>query len=135
MALNLDSYFSLHATALELRARRMELLANNLANADTPGYKARDVDFAAALKAATGATDVAPVQLATDNPRQIASNGGVADAAVGYRVPTQPSLDGNTVNADTERAAFLDNALHYQATLTFLNGHIKSLLLALGGGN
>lgn len=133
MAFSLDSYLALHANALQVRSRRMELLADNLANADTPGYKARDIDFAAALKAASGGSDMPGVSLAADNPRHFHAVTTPADAAIGYRVPTQPSLDGNTVDTDTERAAFMGNAVQYQATLTFLNGHIKSLLLALTG--
>lgn len=129
MALDLDAYLSLHANALGIRARRAEVLANNLANADTPGFKARDIDFEAALKAASNAP--------ASPPRTPAAPAGTpADPLapfIRYRLPSQPSLDGNTVEVDTERAAFMDNAVRYQASLTFLNSRIKSLMQALTG--
>lgn len=131
MALKLDSYFATHANALAVRGRRAELLANNLANADTPGYKARDIDFAAAMKAvAAGSAPAAPTPRAPSMPGQ---SQDVLAPYIKYRLPAQPTLDGNSVDIDAERAAFADNAVHYQASLTFLNGRIKSLMLALTG--
>jgi flagellar basal-body rod protein FlgB len=115
MALNLDSYLGVHAQALTLEAQRTELLAANLANADTPNYKARDIDFKAALAAASGA-----------EATTAASN-------VKYRVPMAPSLDGNTVDTQLEQAAFAENSVRYQATLTFLNARLKELMTAIVG--
>jgi len=129
MALDLDAYLSLHANALSIRARRAEVLANNLANADTPGFKARDIDFAAALKAATSAPASPP---AAPNTNGTPPADPLAPF-IKYRLPSQPSLDGNTVEVDSERAAFMDNAVRYQASLTFLNSRIKSLMQALTG--
>jgi flagellar basal-body rod protein FlgB len=132
MALNLDSYLGVHADALKLQSRRMEVLANNLANVDTPNYKARDVDFRSALAAAGGAD--APVHLTTTDPRHVGSDPASSpDADLKYRVPLAPSLDGNTVDAQQEQAAFADNTVRYQATLTFLSTRFKSLLTAITG--
>ncbi|HEY3786310.1 MAG TPA: flagellar basal body rod protein FlgB [Steroidobacteraceae bacterium] len=132
MALNLDSYLGVHADALKLQSRRMEVLANNLANVDTPNYKARDLDFRAALAAAGGAD--APVRLATTDPRHVGTDpASTADADLKYRVPLAPSLDGNTVDAQQEQAAFADNTVRYQATLTFLSTRFKNLLTAITG--
>ena len=121
MALDLDSYIGVHAQALRLREQRTELLATNLANADTPGYKARDIDFKSALAAATSS----------------AANGtagpGNLDAHLKYRTPLAPSLDGNTVDAQLEQAAFAENAVRYQATLSFLSARFRSLMTAITG--
>ena len=126
--------FGNHAKALALRARRNEVLANNIANADTPGYKARDFDFRAAMRAA--ATDT--VRLATTDAKHIpTSNGGsgVADPSIAYRVPQQPAVDGNTVEADVEQANYAENVVGYQASLSFLNRKIRGLQLAIKGGS
>jgi flagellar basal-body rod protein FlgB len=132
MALSLDSYLGVHADALNLQSKRMEVLADNLANVDTPNYKARDLDFRAALAQAGGAD--APVPLATTNPGHIATNAtGDASASLKYRVPLAPSLDGNTVDAQQEQSAFADNTVRYQATLTFLSTRFKSLMTAITG--
>src|SRR6185312_10132052 len=134
--LNLNAYLGIQPTALELQSRRMQVLADNLANVDTPNYKARDIDFQAALAAAAGASNGAgaPVQLSTTNARDIAAATG-ADASAGlkYRVPLAPSLDGNTVDAQQEQAAFTENTVRYQATLTFLTTRFKNLLTAITG--
>jgi flagellar basal-body rod protein FlgB len=139
MPLNLDQYVSVHATALDVRARRGELIANNLANADTPGYQARDIDFRQAMARAAG--DSSPgatsgVQLSTTNAGHI---GGTTSAnATGnpdlkYRIPLAPALDGNTVDAQVEQANFAENAVRYQATLTFLNSKFRTLITAIMG--
>lgn len=113
-----DSLFGVHATALAVRAQRMGLLASNIANVSTPGYKAQDIDFQAAMAAA-------------DVP------GGSSDAAIAgaikYRVPLQPTQDGNTVDLSTEQTAFAENAIAYQTTLSFLNGRISQVTRALKG--
>jgi flagellar basal-body rod protein FlgB len=142
VALNLDSYLGVHASALRLREQRTELLARNLANADTPGYKARDIDFRAALTAAT-APGNSPDQLRATQSRHIGIDGNVGaaeplstgstEAFLRYRTPLAPSLDGNTVDAQLEQAAFADNAVHYQATLSFLSTKFRSLMTAITG--
>jgi flagellar basal-body rod protein FlgB len=129
---NLDTYIGVHADALKLQSKRMEVLANNLANVDTPNYKARDIDFKAAMANAGGAD--APVTLATTNPGHLSTDTSAdAIAALKYRVPLAPSLDGNTVDAQQEQSAFADNTVRYQATLTFLSSSFKSLLTAITG--
>jgi flagellar basal-body rod protein FlgB len=113
-----DALFGVHGAALALRSQRMGLIASNIANASTPGYKARDIDFSAAL-------------------RQAGTPGGNIDTAVAagtkYRIPLQMSQDGNTVELSTEQTAFAENAVAYQTTLSFLNGRISTLTRALRG--
>lgn len=129
MANLIDQAFGTHGTALQLRAERAQLLAANLANADTPGFKARDIDFQAALASAQGAA--AP--LVTTQANHVAGlDVGAASTAL-YRTPLQPSLDGNTVDVATEQAAFSENSNRYLASLTFLNGRIRGLMTALRG--
>jgi flagellar basal-body rod protein FlgB len=121
------------ATALSLRARRAELLASNLANADTPSYKAKDIDFDAVLeREQQGASSTS---LAVTNPAHIGgkSPDGVAATDLKYRIPNQPSLDGNTVDPHLEKAAFAENAIQYQTTLTLLDQRIRGLMTALRG--
>jgi flagellar basal-body rod protein FlgB len=133
MALNLDTYLGVHQDALKLQSKRMEVLANNLANVDTPNYKARDIDFRSALAAAGGA-DTSSVPLATTNAQHIGTDpASDASAALKYRVPLAPSLDGNTVDAQQEQAAFADNTVRYQATHTFLTTKFKNLMTAITG--
>ncbi|WEN14629.1 flagellar basal body rod protein FlgB [Rhodanobacter sp. AS-Z3] len=131
-----DNLFGIHTQALDLWQRRTEVLANNLANADTPGYLARDVDFRKVLAAASGQSD--QLTLKTDTPGQIGSlaqgsDGQLADN-VAYRRPTQPSMDGNTVDAQVEQAAFAANGVHYQASLSFITAQIHMLRTAISGG-
>jgi flagellar basal-body rod protein FlgB len=108
--------------ALKLRAQRQQVLAANIANADTPGYKAVDFDFSRALTEATRSRAGGAAALAGSAAPKLAAREGV-----------QASADGNTVNMDTERAQFLDNAVRYEATLKFLNGRIRTLLSAIQG--
>lgn len=105
--------FGIHATALQLRSQRMAMLASNIANAATPNYKARDIDFSKALS--------------------LAEQGHSTDSAMAFRIPLQPSLDGNTVEMATEQTAFAENALAYRSSLAFLNGRIGTLSRALKG--
>ncbi|PCH53376.1 MAG: flagellar basal body rod protein FlgB [Cellvibrionales bacterium] len=116
-----------HAQALMTYSRRAEILASNLANADTPGYKARDVDFRSVLAA------TAPGSMFNTDKRHISSGGSRAGNELLYRSPYQSSLDGNTVETHVEQAAFADNAIRYQASIRFLSGSIKSILLAIKG--
>lgn len=124
--------FGQYETALRLRAQRNELLASNLANADTPNYKARDIDFASALSGARGET--LDMQT-TSNLHRKAWNTGSGGFESLYRVPHQTSLDGNTVETDVEQAQFAENALQYRAALSFLNGQIRSMRYAIKGGD
>jgi flagellar basal-body rod protein FlgB len=126
----LTQAFDFHASALLLRSERGRILAGNLANADTPNYKARDFDFKEALAQAAG---TAPKVIRT-HAEHLHGKGATADPAVLYRVPLQSNLDGNTVEMDVERASFADNTLRYEASLRFLNGQIRTLMLAMGGG-
>lgn len=126
----LDQLFQFHQNALDLRAFRQQLLASNVANGDTPGYKARDIDFAAALNdAAAGRA----VTLQATDPRHLSAAAHAEPAAVLYRSVQQPSIDGNTVDMDVERNRFAENAVHYNANLTFLNSQIKLMLAAIQG--
>lgn len=140
MPLNLDQYVGVHATALDVRARRGELIANNLANADTPGYQARDIDFRQAMARAAGEStagaSVPGVQLSTTNAAHLGGQtraSAVTDPDLKYRIPLAPALDGNTVDAQVEQANFAENAVRYQATLTFLNSKFRGLLTAILG--
>ncbi len=138
----LEDAFQFHQQALGLRSFRQQLLASNIANADTPGYKARDIDFASALKSAIGGETQAAGPAVTA-PGHMggsvagnstgSSSGLISERQVLYRTPSQPSVDGNTVEMDNERAQFADNAVRMEASLTFLNGQIKSLLAAIQG--
>lgn len=129
-----DSIFGIHGQALMFQSQRMGILASNIANADTPNFKARDLSFHDALRAAAGQGAVGqPLALAHDQPGQLsgtAANGGAQEL---YRIPDQPALDGNTVDMDRERVRFTENAVAYQTTLSFLNSRIKGINSALTG--
>lgn len=132
----IDRHLDGPVQALNLRTLRGEALASNIANADTPHYKARDFDFAAALRNALGAAGsaVQPVELARTSTRHLAGAQGPTGAPrLQYREPVQPSIDGNTVELDTELAQFSDNAVRIQADLTFLSHRIRSLQTAITG--
>jgi len=145
---SLDAYLGMHPAALRLREQRTELLARNLANADTPGYKAQDMDFRAALAAVSSSTG-APGTLQATRSGHFGVQGETGEGSVNqgaeavlsgstesflrYRTPLAPSLDGNTVDAQLEQAAFADNAVRYQATLSFLSSKFRSLMTAITG--
>lgn len=132
MPINLDAYLGVHAEALKVRGKRTEVLATNLANVNTPGYKARDIDFRAALAAAGGAEGT--VKLAATNARHVNAEALSASGAdLQYRTPLAPALDGNTVDAQLEQAAFAENSVRYQATLNFLSSRFRGLLTAITG--
>lgn len=121
-----------HEQALRFRALRNQVLASNIANADTPNYKARDLSFRDALSSAQQGT----LSLKkTSELHQKAWSTAAADSRLMYRVPMQPTLDGNTVETDVEQAAFAENALQYRASLAFLDGRIRTLKYALKGGD
>jgi flagellar basal-body rod protein FlgB len=117
--------------ALQFRAQRNEVLSSNIANADTPNYKARDLDFGQVLK---GATQQSLNLKTTSDLHKQAWGMNRQGAHTLYRVPTQPSLDGNTVSTDVEQAQFAENALQYRASLAFLDGSIRTLRMAIKGG-
>lgn len=131
----LNDAFAFYQTSLSLRSQRQEVLASNIANADTPGYKARDFDFARALQEASGHSDTMRLpntQLALTSSRHLPAQGsGSGEAQLAYRVPLQPSLDGNTVDMDVERVNFADNTARHQVTQSFVSSRIQSLLQAL----
>ena len=122
--------------ALLLRAERQRAIASNIANADTPGYVARDFNFREALKAATSGPQPmtqASTTAAGHIPLQAQMSDEALKAKLGYSVNSQPSLDNNTVDLDRERANFVDNSVRYEATLRFINGQAKTMLSAIQG--
>jgi flagellar basal-body rod protein FlgB len=123
------------AAALGLQAQRAKVLASNIANADTPNYQAKDFDFSQALSQATQATAANPGAPTLTHPAHLSTTGTAAapSPVLQYRQPTQAALDGNSVDLDTERAAFAENSVRYEATLRFLNGQIKTMLTAING--
>jgi flagellar basal-body rod protein FlgB len=126
----LDDAIEFQARALKLRSYRQQLLASNVANGDTPNYKAVDFDFASALKDASHTAR----PLAANAPRHVAGTSPApAGVQVQYRGAMQPSIDGNTVDLDIERAQFADNAVRYEAAVRFLNGQIRELTTAIKG--
>jgi flagellar basal-body rod protein FlgB len=160
MRTSLDNYLGIQPQALTLESQRNELLAANLANVDTPNYKARDLDFKAALSAASGdssytaasaalpisssgtLTPAATLALSGTNSSSAAQPADSTSAATGltsygtalkYRVPMAPSLDGNTVDEQLEQSAFAENTVRYQATLAVLSGKLKDLMTAITG--
>jgi len=132
MPISFDRAFSIHDDALLLRGRRSSILASNIANVDTPNYKARDVDFSAMLRSASQQQSDR-VSLASTHRDHIAPRSNVTQPALMYRNPLHPSLDGNTVDAHVEQAKFAENAMLYQTSFTFLNGKISGLMKALRG--
>lgn len=134
MSSRIDQMFQFQQTALNLRAARQELIASNIANADTPNYKAKDIDFASALQSALSGSGQ-KLQVAVTSPQHLAGATGesVLGAPVMYRNPLQPSADGNTVDMDVERAQFADNALRYEASVRFVSDEGKDVLAALQG--
>lgn len=136
----LDDYLRFNEAALSLRSQRQELLASNIANADTPNYKARDIDFASALQGVLARTAPPAGQLATTAPGHIPR--GAPDGStlpdgtpVQYRGVVQGSVDGNTVDMDVERNQFADNALRYEAGITMINQQIRAMMAAIQGGS
>ena len=130
----LTSSLDFQGQALILRSDRQRLIASNIANADTPGYVAREMNFSQALKEATGGGNAA-ARLATSRPGHIAAPAGGAggDAKLLYATNSQTSIDRNTVDMDRERASFADNSIKYEATLRFINGSVRTTLSAITG--
>ncbi|MDR1662191.1 MAG: flagellar basal body rod protein FlgB [Azoarcus sp.] len=124
-----------HRTALNLQAYRQQLLASNIANADTPNFKARDLQFREALAAAAGERrNGSPLLLKATHVRHLdGAPGTPPEAFVRYRTEWQSAVDGNTVNMDAERAAFAENTVHYEASITFINGLLRTMQQAITG--
>ena len=134
MANSLDQTLQFHAEALSLRGLRQQVLASNIANADTPGYKARDIDFTKSLQDAVSGRVSANALTRTVNTHLASPQEATASGSpLLYRQVVQPSLDGNTVDMDVERAQVAENAVRYEANLMFLNSQLKSLLAAIQG--
>lgn len=135
----LDNYLRFNETALSLRAQRQELIASNIANADTPNFKARDIDFASAMQGALAKANPAsanPLSATNKNHIQPAADGkALPDGTpVLYRGVVQGAVDGNTVDMDVERNQFADNALRYEAGITMINHQIRGLMAAIQNG-
>jgi flagellar basal-body rod protein FlgB len=150
MPISLDSYLGVHQDALKVYGQRTAVLANNIANADTPNYKARDIDFrallggnSAAASPALALTTTSSAHVGNPSASSAASGSSAASATSGasadsgralkYRVPLAPSLDGNTVDVQLEQAAFADNSVRFQAALAFLSDKFKGLMTAITG--
>jgi flagellar basal-body rod protein FlgB len=136
MVSKLDRTLNVQQQALTLRAHRQQVLAGNIANADTPNYQARDFDFAAALQGALAGRSEGSeggLRLATTSHRHLPGELETSPVRLSYRQPTQPSADGNTVDMDVERAQLAENAFYYEAGLTFISGRIKTMMTALQG--
>ncbi len=137
----LDDYLQFNQAALNLRSQRQQVLASNIANADTPNFKARDIDFASALQGAMSAASPGPGQLSpASSPNAVVFSGagaaqaGAAQAGAApllYRAPLQGAIDGNTVDMDVERNQFADNGIHYEAGITMLNAQIRNMMTAI----
>ena len=131
MSLSIDKAFSIHDDAMVLRSRRTSILASNIANADTPNYKAKDMDFKQMMQSVVKKDSGFAMKIT--NEHHLQNHRALQQDAIAYRNPLSPSLDGNTVDMQLEQAKFSENAVQYQTSFTFLNGKIKSLLLAIKG--
>ncbi len=132
MTISFDNALGIHESATLLRARRAEVLANNIANADTPGFKAHDLDFASMLKGERAVASGLSLQAPQAGHQQLLADPSMA-ADMMFRIPTQPSVDGNTVEVQEEMARYSENAIDYQASFDFLNRKFKGLTKAIRG--
>ena len=134
MSISFDKALGIHEKALGFRAQRAEVLANNIANADTPTYKARDMDFSSVLAAEADKQQKGRIALDRTNNRHIEAEGlAMMDDTLQYRTPMQPSIDQNTVDAQIEQSNYAENAVGFQASFTLLNSKFKGLVSALRG--
>ncbi|WP_373388089.1 flagellar basal body rod protein FlgB [Pseudomonas alcaligenes] len=134
MSISFDKALGIHEKALSFRAQRAEVLANNIANADTPHYKARDLDFAAVLAEQNEKQGGKTFGLSRTDSQHIAADGiQLADPALRFRTPFHPSIDQNSVDMQQEQANYAENAVQFQASFTFLNSKFKGLVSALRG--
>ncbi|AXR05700.1 flagellar basal body rod protein FlgB [Salinimonas sediminis] len=132
MAINLNKLVGFHHQAVNIREDRMEVIAGNLANANTPGYKAKDIDFKQAMASAQGNQQSSMVRT---HDKHIGGTASASPFDLQFRIPSQPDTgDGNTVEVQTERNAFLENGMRYQASLQFLDSKLKGMKKALSGG-
>lgn len=129
----LTDTLNFQAEALALRSERQRLIASNIANADTPGYVAKDMDFATALRQATGQIPTAGQMAVTTAGHLQPAAGARGEAGLRYATASQTNLDRNTVDMDRERASFADNSVKYEATLRFINGSVRTMLEAIKG--
>ncbi|MEJ2419847.1 MAG: flagellar basal body rod protein FlgB [Exilibacterium sp.] len=132
MSISFEKALGIHATALKLRAQRAALLADNLANVDTPNFKARDINFQDLLKRQTAHQAPAFAMVSTHKKHRVEAAAATRDEVL-YRIPQQPSIDGNTVEEQVEHAEFTKNVLAYQASFRFLDGRFKGLKTAIKG--
>lgn len=132
MPISFERAFSVHDDALLLRGQRTSILASNIANADTPNYKARDIDFGAMLRSASQ-QQVGRIEMASTHRDHIAARSNAMQPALMYRNPLHPSLDGNTVDSHVEQAEFSENAMMFQTSFSFLNSKVTGLMKALKG--
>ncbi|PTS83648.1 flagellar basal body rod protein FlgB [Pseudomonas sp. HMWF032] len=134
MSISFDRALGIHEQALGFRAQRAEVLANNIANADTPHYKARDLEFASVLAEQSAKSQRGQISLNRTNSQHIPAEGLVsADASLAYRTPLHPSIDQNTVDLQLEQSNYAENSVQFQASFTFLNSKFKGLVNALRG--
>ncbi|AZC20062.1 MULTISPECIES: flagellar basal body rod protein FlgB [Pseudomonas] len=134
MSISFDKALGIHEQALGFRAKRAEVLANNISNADTPNYKARDLDFSAVLAEQNEKVNKGTFGLNLTNNRHIEAQGvSAGDESLQYRTPMQPSIDQNTVDAQLEQSNYAQNAVEFQASFTLLNSKFKGLVAALRG--
>jgi flagellar basal-body rod protein FlgB len=131
MVSKIDNAFAFQQQALGLRAQRQQLLAANIANADTPNYKARDFDFSAVLKDTLAGRSGGNLAMTTTASGHQQASSDFGSVRLMYRGETQSSVDGNTVNMDVERAQFAENAIQYEAGITFISGQLKTLMSAI----
>ena len=131
MIIGIDNALGIASRALSLRAERTQLLADNIANADTPGYKARDIDFKDLLARETGSRR--EVSVMATNERHIAGRNQGLSESVKYRVPLMPSLDGNTVDTQMEQSAFAENSIQFLTNFRILNGRIQGMMTSIKG--
>jgi len=131
MSISIDRAFSVHDNALVLRSRRTSIIASNIANVDTPNYKAKDMDFDSMMKRAQ--SNSSHFSMTTTSNKHLSNHKSFSNQEFLYRNNLNPSLDGNTVDMHIEQAKFSENAVKYQASFTFLNGKINSLLAAIKG--
>jgi flagellar basal-body rod protein FlgB len=129
----IDAALGIHPQAIAAGSRRLELIAGNIANADTPGYKARDIDFRATMQALLAGPQGAAAALRTTHAGHQSAPGASLTAEPLYRVPNLPALDGNTVDTQLEQSAFAEASVRYQASIDFLDARIQSLRKALRG--
>jgi len=133
MPISFERAFSIHDDAMILRARRSSILASNIANADTPNYKARDIDFEAVMNSMQNPQTGDRLVMASTHRNHLPATSTNGGADIQYRNPLHASLDGNTVDSHVEQAKFSENALQYQTSFTFLNSKVKGILNALKG--